>query len=108
MAKMWLRNPNEYPYPMMSCTMPLNPSSVCAFEPLKPKNCPNCGAPVRGSECEYCGTIFERTISYEEYNIEVNFAHDGDAVARSMRRFNPATGTYEWVAESKNKSVSGV
>ena len=21
-------------------------------------NCPNCGAPIRGVECEYCGTIF--------------------------------------------------
>lgn len=23
-----------------------------------PSNCPNCGAPVRGWECEYCGTKF--------------------------------------------------
>ena len=21
-------------------------------------NCPNCGAPIRGCECEYCGTMF--------------------------------------------------
>ena len=21
-------------------------------------NCPNCGAPVRGCECEYCGSVF--------------------------------------------------
>lgn len=21
-------------------------------------NCPNCGAPIRGIECEYCGTMF--------------------------------------------------
>lgn len=21
-------------------------------------NCPNCGAPIKGSKCEYCGTIF--------------------------------------------------
>lgn len=21
-------------------------------------NCPNCGAPIRGVECEYCGTMF--------------------------------------------------
>ena len=21
-------------------------------------NCPNCGAPIRGSRCEYCGTVF--------------------------------------------------
>ena len=22
-------------------------------------NCPNCGAPVRGSKCEYCGTVLD-------------------------------------------------
>lgn len=21
-------------------------------------NCPNCGAPIIGSKCEYCGTVF--------------------------------------------------
>ena len=21
-------------------------------------NCPNCGAPITGLECEYCGTVF--------------------------------------------------
>lgn len=24
---------------------------------MKPTNCPNCGAPLNGSKCEYCGTI---------------------------------------------------
>ena len=23
-----------------------------------PRNCPNCGAPVNGKTCEYCGTVF--------------------------------------------------
>lgn len=23
----------------------------------KPTNCPNCGAPLKGGKCEYCGTI---------------------------------------------------
>ena len=22
-------------------------------------NCPNCGAPITGNVCEYCGTVFE-------------------------------------------------
>mgnify|MGYP004657774481 CR=1 FL=1 len=21
-------------------------------------NCPNCGAPITGTKCEYCGTVF--------------------------------------------------
>jgi hypothetical protein len=24
---------------------------------MKPTNCPNCGAHLNGSKCEYCGTI---------------------------------------------------
>lgn len=23
-------------------------------------NCPNCGAPITGAACDYCGTVFER------------------------------------------------
>jgi hypothetical protein len=25
---------------------------------MKETNCPNCGAPIVGSKCEYCGTVF--------------------------------------------------
>lgn len=25
-----------------------------------PKNCPNCGAPIVGDSCEYCGTVFAK------------------------------------------------
>lgn len=24
-------------------------------------SCPNCGAPITGPKCEYCGTVFEST-----------------------------------------------
>ncbi len=30
-----------------------------ARAPKRPTNCPNCGAPLSGSKCEYCGTVFE-------------------------------------------------
>ena len=26
-------------------------------------NCPNCGAPITGVRCEYCGTVFYGTVS---------------------------------------------
>ena len=30
-------------------------------------NCPNCGAPISGSQCEYCGTTFNLIdINYEK------------------------------------------
>lgn len=25
-------------------------------------NCRNCGAPIHGSKCEYCGTVYEQSI----------------------------------------------
>ena len=27
-------------------------------------NCPNCGAPIISSQCEYCGTIFSKFSEY--------------------------------------------
>lgn len=37
-------------------------------------NCPNCGAPIVGNKCEYCGTIFKDTqekyqFSHEQENL---------------------------------------
>lgn len=26
-------------------------------------NCPNCGAPIRGDECPYCGTMFTKNMT---------------------------------------------
>lgn len=38
-------------------------------------NCPNCGAPITGPFCEYCGTIFDsdysQRISKRRYNDEL-------------------------------------
>lgn len=28
----------------------------------KSTNCPNCGAPITDTKCEYCGTDFERSV----------------------------------------------
>ena len=28
----------------------------------KSTNCPNCGAPITSSKCEYCGTDFEQCV----------------------------------------------
>ena len=47
------------------------PKCCCDDEPARPRkksyNCPNCGAPITGPRCEYCGTQFEKpkTIHYE-------------------------------------------
>ena len=36
---------------------------------MKNTNCPNCGAPITGYKCEYCGTQF-----YDFTNMELNEA----------------------------------
>lgn len=33
-------------------------------------NCPNCGAPINGSKCEYCGTVFKKENGIYDLEIE--------------------------------------
>lgn len=41
-------------------------------------NCPNCGAPLKGGECEYCGTLTEIPVDLMiGKEIEIRFEHDG-------------------------------
>lgn len=39
-------------------------------------NCPNCGAVITGSKCEYCGTVFETkniiNLKGDNFKIELN------------------------------------
>ncbi len=44
---------------------------------MKPTNCPNCGAPLNGSKCEYCGTEIHhvdedviRQLEYEKLRVQ--------------------------------------
>ena len=39
-------------------------------------NCPNCGAPISGSKCEYCGTIFSenRDDDLKDLNEKISLA----------------------------------
>ena len=35
-------------------------------------NCPNCGAPIHGGICEYCGTVFPKYVEkVEEFKKEL-------------------------------------
>lgn len=66
---------------------------------IQPRNCPNCGAPVRGGECEYCGTVFS-TVN------DVNVVLDVDAVASAARRYNDSI--YEIVTKCERRRESNV
>lgn len=78
---------------------------------LHARNCPNCGAPVRGGECEYCGTVFTPS-----NDVSVVLDVDVDAVASAVRRYNDSAGRtvrhfnqkthqWEWVAENPDRLV---
>lgn len=47
---------------------------------MKGLNCPNCGAPITGDKCEYCGTVFR---FQEKKNDDVILYADGVEFARS-------------------------
>lgn len=32
------------------------------------RNCPNCGAPINGDKCEYCGTVFVKDKDRYRFN----------------------------------------
>lgn len=36
-------------------------------------NCPNCGAPIVSSKCEYCGTVHGRDVSSNDPCLYVEF-----------------------------------
>lgn len=76
---------------------------------LTPRACPNCGAPVRGAECDYCGSVFERDdiltvrFDYDYLSATVPLvsavcttSNSTAAFPRTVRYFNPINGTYEW------------
>ena len=58
-------------------------------------NCPNCGAPIRGDVCEYCGTISplydEKRQEYEsriaKLNAELESAKQSDYLLTIMGKW---------------------
>lgn len=45
---------------------------------MEKKNCPNCGMPITGEKCEYCGTVFiDWAIIDSDKPFYIKFRHDG-------------------------------
>lgn len=71
---------------------------------LSPRTCPNCGAPVSGSVCEYCGSVFEKQEKPQiigQYHGKPVITHG----ERTVRIYNPETQTWEYVPENPAKSI---
>lgn len=45
-------------------------------------NCPNCGAPITSSACEYCGTVHRR--SRESDDMVALLKHANDCIQKSI------------------------
>lgn len=45
-------------------------------------NCPNCGAVVKGSECEYCGTTFEN----KKLNVNIEMKGDTEELVKAFKK----------------------
>ena len=59
-------------------------------------NCPNCGAPIEGARCAYCGTIF-----YDLTNVEI-----GKRTYLRMK-LGDAVNVFEAVPEHINITAAG-
>lgn len=47
----------------------------------KQLNCPNCGAPITGDRCEYCGTLFiDYTVMRPGEPFLIKFSPDGERI----------------------------
>lgn len=50
-----------------------------------PLNCPNCGAPIHGRSCEYCGTIFYRlAVGEDSYEQELRRLKQEEAYLKTQ------------------------
>lgn len=69
-------------------------------------NCPNCGAPVRGAECEYCGTYFGVKTSYVKPEVHKPSVSLLEAMRRSsstrpaitLESLDGIAGVHTWIA----------
>lgn len=68
----------------MSITPTRMPPIPKTKQPKSPTNCRNCGAPLHGSVCEYCGTVYGEA---QQMILKVNTAKlTAEDIAETMRR----------------------
>ena len=83
-------------------------------------NCPNCGAPITGPFCEYCGTIFDsdysQRISKRKHNDELcnrimgtleSYSHKLEFTSEEVERIH-AMARITNLAVSKERRLRGI
>ncbi len=86
---------------------------MAKFEWKDMKNCPNCGAPLEGYKCSYCGTVFMEPVpTLEVYSIDPRIETLAAYTEQSYRRRKsriPKEKLSEWaVNELTGKLAEGL
>ena len=73
---------------------------------MEKKNCPNCGQPITGEKCEYCGTVFiDWAVIDMNTPVFIKFRHNGKIMRAKcvMREFSLRcdTPTLEFYADNQ-------
>ena len=76
-------------------------------------NCPNCGASITGSKCEYCGTVFDNaqeryrlTQEQENQYLRLNLIHQLDQLNSEIRSLKFKMNYDKVMAELKQNMLS--
>jgi hypothetical protein len=67
-----------------------------------PTNCPNCGAPITGPICEYCGTMFEQ--KDPAVRLGISTQESLEAIQRFAEAVNGASNAFNQLAISRNEA----
>ena len=76
-------------------------------------NCPNCGAPIKGNRCEYCGTVFGPTDDdldslrkeLRQKELELANARQSEQILSGLRPANRNSLLYTQTAQSVQDSI---
>lgn len=66
-------------------------------------NCPNCGAPIVGNKCEYCGTIFNEQ---EDLYLRLDLLHKIDQLKIKKRNLEYQLAYDKIIADTKQKIMN--
>jgi len=76
-------------------------------------NCPNCGAPIVGNKCEYCGTIFNDIQKKYQFNHEqedlylrLDLLHKIDQLNIKKRNLEYQLAYDKIIADTKQKIMN--
>ena len=76
-------------------------------------NCPNCGAPIVGNKCEYCGTIFNDIREKYQFNHEqedlylrIDLLHKLDQLNIDKRNLEYQLACDKFIADTEQRIMN--